>query len=115
MEFLDRMLLKILFKGLSIETLLGIKRQVIWWISSGSYLSLPNRHWSKTYWSNATWYAFDVTTMAVKDSLRWWFAKSNSANERPRGFGFNPTSDTVYAGVFGDFAVPGVRTLALVR
>mgnify|MGYP001562314895 FL=1 len=101
-----------LFKGLSIETFTWNKKTGHLWISSGSYLSLPNRHWTKTYWSNATWYAFDVTTMAVKDSLRWWFAKSNSANERPRGFGFNPTSDTVYAGVFGDFAVPGVRTFS---
>ena len=101
-----------LFKGLSIETFTWEKKRGYLWVSSGSYLTPPNRHWTKTYWDYATWYAFDMTnpaTPVLKDSLKWHFWKFQNANERPRGFGFSFTSDTAYAGVFGDGAIPGVK------
>ena len=101
-----------LFKGLSIETFTWDKKTGYLWVSSGSYLSLPNRHWTKTYWSYATWYGFDMTNPAspvLKDSLKWDFYTWQNANERPRGFAFSMTSDTAYAGVFGDATIHGVK------
>jgi hypothetical protein len=64
------------------------------WVSSGSVLTPP------VGWSNTTWYAFDLKTKQVVDSLSWNWESGRYTDPRPRGIAFSPGGDTAYVGAF---------------
>ena len=68
------------------------------WIAAGSYNDLPD---TLSGYSPNTWYAYDLATSSVKDSLKWTFNVPLSAAERPRALDFSPDGLTAYFGTFG--------------
>jgi hypothetical protein len=48
-----------------------------------------------------TWYAYDVATNTVSDSLKWSFNVPENPGERPRALDFSPDGNIAYIGVFG--------------
>jgi len=64
------------------------------WISSG------NNYTPAVGWTNFTWYAFDLTTKKVVDSLTWDNSDGRNSDPRPRGIAWSPGGDTAYVGAF---------------
>jgi photosystem II stability/assembly factor-like uncharacterized protein len=71
------------------------------WASAGSYQDLPNQFAdsSTSYFPN-TWYAYDLTTSAIVDSLKWHFYDPESPDERPRAIAVNTTSSIAYVACY---------------
>jgi hypothetical protein len=68
------------------------------WTTSGNVTSgLPSGPYGPY-----KWFAWDVKTKKVTDSLAWYDPKipANGNDERPRGIAFNKTGDTAYVAVF---------------
>ncbi|MDP2362826.1 MAG: hypothetical protein Q8M94_03550, partial [Ignavibacteria bacterium] len=68
------------------------------WASGGTYFT---GYPAPVGWTPNTWYAFNVSTNTVVDSLKWEFNVPLSENERPRGIDFSPDGLIAYIGVFG--------------
>lgn len=68
------------------------------WVSGGSYNDKPD---SLSGYTPNTWYAYDVATDAVTDSLKWSFNVPENPGERPRAIDFSPDGNIAYIGVFG--------------
>ena len=71
---------------------------VIFGLSGGSYNDLPD---SGSGFTPGTWYAYDLGTSSVVDSLKWAFNVPMNAGERPRALDFSPDGMTAYIGIFG--------------
>ena len=80
------------------------------WLSGGSYLTPPD---PASPWAANTWYAYDVNTQLVVDSLNWVFTNAptftDSANQRPRGIAFSPDGVYAYVTCFGASNYPVVQ------
>jgi len=64
------------------------------WTGSGNSVSgMPDAPYS-----GYAWYAIDVKTKAVKDSIKW--VGDVSLDPRPRGIAFSPDGNTAYIAVF---------------
>ncbi|MFA3781814.1 T9SS type A sorting domain-containing protein [Melioribacteraceae bacterium 4301-Me] len=60
-------------------------------------------------YTNNTWYAYDVATGEIKDSLKWIFTTPGSSNERPRGIAFSPDGNIAYISCFGTNDIPLIQ------
>lgn len=100
-----------LLRGFDTESFEWNPKTKLLWASAGSYADLPNRYpGTTTGYSPGTWYAYNTTTNAIVDSLKWTFYTALNAGERPRAIAFSPGGDTAYVGTFGASSpVPGVR------
>jgi len=64
------------------------------WVGSGNTTSgLPDPPYSPY-----AWYAYDLATKTIVDSIKW--VGDVSLDPRPRGIAFSPTGDTVYVAAF---------------
>ncbi len=104
-----------LFKGFDCESMgwspAGGGRPRLLWASSGSANDRPNRYEGAiTNWTLNTWYAWNPTTNAIVDSLKWaWNGYLDSANVRPRAIAFSPDGNTAYVGCFGSSSIPTLQ------
>jgi hypothetical protein len=73
------------------------------WFSGGSFNDMPD---PESIYTPNTWYAYDVSTNEVKDSLKWAFTIPEDPNERPRGIDFSPNGGIAYIGCFGGPGYP---------
>jgi hypothetical protein len=93
-----------LYKGFDCESIgwapaRGTRPRLLW-ASAGSDNDLPNRYpGATTSWSKEAWYAWNPTTTAIVDSLKWT-PVPNRAGPRPRAIAFSVTGDTAYVGCF---------------
>jgi len=53
-----------------------------------------------TYYRRMVWYAWDVTTNTIKDSMEW-HNPTDVMNQKPRGIAFTADGNTAYLSVFG--------------
>ncbi len=79
------------------------------WFSGGSFNDLPDPTIGVYPYMPNTWYAFDLATNTVKDSLKWIFKVPDDPAERPRGIDFSPDGNTAYIGCFGGAGYPLVQ------
>ncbi|MFN3873208.1 MAG: T9SS type A sorting domain-containing protein [Ignavibacterium sp.] len=99
-----------IFKGFDSESFAWSPNKQLLWASSGSYNDLPNRYPGETtYWSVATWYARDMNTGQIVDSIKWQFYTPANPNERPRGIAFSPDYRYAYVTCFGASNYPAVQ------
>lgn len=99
-----------IFKGFDSESFSWSPNRQILWASSGSYNDLPNRYPGETtYWDVATWYARDMNTGQIVDSIKWQFNTPANPNERPRGIAFSPDYRYAYVTCFGASNYPAVQ------
>ncbi|MBM4167699.1 MAG: T9SS type A sorting domain-containing protein [Ignavibacteria bacterium] len=101
-----------ILKGFDAESFCWNPKTGHLWVSAGSFNDRPNRWWDTSVpqtFTPGTWYAYNVTTGAIQDSINWNFAVPGNVGERPRAIAFSPGGDTAYVGTFGTFAVPGLR------
>jgi hypothetical protein len=68
------------------------------WFSGGSFNDRPD---SLSIYTPNTWYAYDVSTKSVVDSLKWEFNIPDDPGARPRAIAFSPDGNTAYIGCFG--------------
>jgi len=96
------------FKGFDCESMVWNPTRTRLWASAGSANDRPNRFdGTVTNYDLNTWYAWDPTTGAIDDSIKWDFTFSqDSVNNRPRAIGFSPDGNTAYVGCFGASTVP---------
>jgi hypothetical protein len=91
----------------------GCQVESIAWNTKDGYLyfssgPIDTINYSKTPppWTHSTWYAMDVATKAIKDSISWnWGAypytlTTVDLGPRPRGIAFSVTGDTAFVGGF---------------
>ncbi|MDD8016824.1 MAG: T9SS type A sorting domain-containing protein [Bacteroidota bacterium] len=95
-----------LLKGFDCEAIARSGKSDLIWASAGSGNDLPNRYGNlKTSYSSHTWYLWNPTTNAIKDSIKWnglnSFTTADSAALRPRGVSTSTNGDTVYVVMFG--------------
>ena len=84
--------------GMAFETATWHPKTGNLWTTSGNVTSgIPSGGYGMY-----KWFAFDVKTKKVTDSIAWFDAKTPmyGNDERPRGIAFNKTGDTAYVGVF---------------
>lgn len=99
-----------IFKGFDSESFAWSPNKQLLWASSGSYNDLPNRYPGEvTYWDVATWYARDMNTGQIVDSIKWQFNVPANPNERPRGIAFSPDYRYAYVTCFGASNYPAVQ------
>ncbi len=99
-----------IFKGFDCESFAWSPNKQYLWAASGSYNDLPNRYpGATTYWDVATWYARDMNTGQIVDSLKWQFNTPANPNERPRGMAFSPDYRYAYVTCFGASNYPAVQ------
>lgn len=99
-----------IFKGFDSESFAWSPNKQLLWASSGSYNDLPNRYpGATTYWDVATWYARNMTTGEIVDSIKWQFNTPANPNERPRGIAFSPDYRYAYVTCFGASNYPAVQ------
>jgi hypothetical protein len=80
------------------------------WVSAGS----GNDPAGMGY-SNHTWYAYNPSSDAIVDSMKWDFvAGVDSANQRPRAIDFAPDGNTAYVGSFGTNSLPMMQKIEYV-
>ena len=84
--------------GMAFETAVWHPKTGNLWTTSGNVTSGAPTGGYGMY----KWFAFDVKTKKVTDSIAWFDAKTPmyGNDERPRGIAFNKTGDTAYVGVF---------------
>jgi hypothetical protein len=68
------------------------------WVSGGTYFT---GYPQPVGYTQNTWYAYNLSTNTIVDSLKWQFNVPLSENERPRGIDFSPDGSIAYLGVFG--------------
>lgn len=99
-----------IFKGFDSESFSWSPNRQILWASSGSFNDMPNRYpGATTYWDVNTWYAMDMSTMQIVDSIKWQFNTPSNPNERPRGIAFSPDYRYAYVTCFGASSYPAVQ------
>lgn len=99
-----------IFKGFDCESFAWSPNKQLLWAASGSYNDLPNRYpGATTYWDVATWYARNMTTGEIVDSIKWQFYTPANPNERPRGIAFSPDYQYAYVTCFGASNYPAVQ------
>ncbi len=99
-----------IFKGFDCESFAWSPNKQYLWASSGSYNDQPNRYPGETtYWDVATWYARDMSTGQIVDSIKWQFNTPANPNERPRGIAFSPDYRYAYVTCFGASNYPAVQ------
>ncbi|HSL88040.1 MAG TPA: T9SS type A sorting domain-containing protein [Ignavibacteriaceae bacterium] len=80
------------------------------WISAGSYNDLPNQYPGVvTNYAPGAYYAWNVETKEVVDSLIWQFNVPASPNERNRGLAFSPDYRYAYVTCFGASDYPLIQ------
>ena len=90
--------------GLAAETAVWGPKTGYLWVTSGNVTSgLP----AAPYLAYK-WYAINVSTRKVVDSLAWYDPQipPNGNDERPRGIAFNKTGDTAYVACFNSNTQP---------
>ena len=71
------------------------------WASAGNSANLPNGYpGDVTSYSPQTWYAYNVTSKTITDSLKWNISVKGSVDDRPRAIAFSPNGNTAYVGCF---------------
>lgn len=97
-------------KGFECESIGWNPKTHYLWASSGSNAGgLPNLYPdTTTAYTYPTWYAWDVNTWTIKDSINWklW---SPGDDARPRGIAFSPGGDTAYVTCFGASTYPAIE------
>ena len=90
-------------KGFGCESMAWNPKTGYLWASSGSAAGgLPNGYpGTTTGYTYPTWYAWDVNTWTIKDSLNWHITNAGE-DARPRGIAFSPGGDTAYVACFGN-------------
>ncbi len=98
-------------KGFGCESIGWNPKTGYLWASSGSAAGgLPNGYpGTTTGYTYPTWYAWDVNTWTVKDSIKWHIATTPDEDARPRGIAFSPGGDTAYVACFGNDTYPPVQ------
>jgi DNA-binding beta-propeller fold protein YncE len=86
------------------------------WLSAGSVLNAPPNsgpeEFPETHWRPNVWYAFDVETWEVQDSLEWIFQRlPDTQDERPRAIDFSPDGNYAYIGCFDGANFSAVQRL----
>ena len=109
-EFSSYTLTDTLLKGFDSESCAWEPNSNNLWFSAGSYNDRPNRFpGTSTSWSPGGWYAYNVKTGVVADSLVWQFNTPGNVNERPRGIAFSPDGNTAYVTCFGASDYPVIQ------
>ena len=90
-------------KGFQCESIQWNPKTGYLWASSGSLQGgLPNQDTTvATHYTYPTWYAWDVNTWTIKDSINWHITTPDE-DARPRGLAFSPGGDTAYVICFGN-------------
>ncbi len=94
-----------ILKGFQCESIAWNPKTGYLWASAGNVDFPPNQYpGASTSYSVNTWYAYDVNSKTIVDSLHWYYqniADSTAATDpRPRAIAFSPTGDTAYVGCF---------------
>lgn len=81
------------------------------WASAGSYNDKPNRDPDHvTSYTTGTWYAWDLTTNEIVDSINTvWPKPVPDPGYRPRGIAFSPDYQNAYLAYFAGTAPPFVK------
>ena len=90
--------------GLAAETaVLHPKTGNLWTTSGNATSGLPNAPYMPY-----KWYAFNVSTKKVVDSIAWYDPQipPNGNDQRPRGIAFNKTGDTAYVAAYNSNVTP---------
>ncbi|HKJ81655.1 MAG TPA: T9SS type A sorting domain-containing protein [Ignavibacteriaceae bacterium] len=106
-EFSKYVAVDTILKGFACESIAWNPKTGYLWASSGSNDGQPNNYAdTTTSYTYNTWYAYDVNTKTIMDSLHWHYrfsADSTAATDpRPRAIAFSPTGDTAYVGCFNN-------------
>jgi len=104
------------FKGFDCESIGWNPTRTRLWASAGSANDRPNRFPGETTnYDLNTWYAWDPSTGAIDDSIKWDFTFStDSVNVRPRAIAFSPDGNTAYVGCFGLSTYPAMQKFSRV-
>ncbi len=92
--------------GISCESIVWNKVTGYLWAAGGSYNDKPD---STSPFTPNTWYAYDVASGQVVDSLKWVFKNPGDPGERPRAIDFSPDGITAYIGCFGTSGFPLIQ------
>lgn len=88
--------------GFDCESFTWSPDRTLLWASAGSYNDMPNRDPDHTtFYTPGTWYAWDLTSNTITDSINTIFTTPNDPNLRPRGLAFNPEYNVAYVAYFG--------------
>jgi len=80
------------------------------WVSSGATGYADPGVFNNNYQlSSNAWYAIDLKTKTLKDSLFWILTGGNPASERPMAIDFSPDGLIAYAGCFGNDNFPLIQ------
>lgn len=97
-------------KGFDVESFCWNPKTGHLWASAGSFNDPPNRYpGTATAYSAGSWYAYNIATGAIEDSLAWQFTFPENMWERPRAIAFSPGGDTAYVGVYGSGQILSTR------
>ena len=109
-EFSPYTVVDTVMKGFACESMGWNPKTGYLWASSGSNAGgLPNQYpGTTTNYTYPTWYAWDVNTWTIKDSINWHITDPGE-DARPRGIAFSPGGDTAYVGCFGANTYPALQ------
>lgn len=85
------------FVGLVVESMTWHPVTGQLWVSSGSNWNLPDTN----LYSPNVWYAIDIETNTIVDSILWQLNYPLNPEERPRAITFSLDGNTAYVGCFG--------------
>jgi Secretion system C-terminal sorting domain len=91
-------------RGLAVESMAWNPKTGYLWVSSGNLGggAPPNGDTTvMTSYTYPTWYAWDVNTWTIKDSINWHLTAPDE-DARPRGIAFSTGGDTAYVLCFGN-------------
>ncbi len=103
-EFSDFVLTDSTFlPGIAAESCAWDRKNGTLWVSAGSAQDPGNGFEGvSTYYTNNTWYAYDLTNNVMVDSLSWiMFDDVEPTSQRPRGIDFSYDGNNAYIGVYG--------------
>ncbi len=98
----------VILKGLATESATWDPKRDWLWVSSNSEGNNNAHPDTVTSWMPNKWYAYDVTSGEIKDSIAWQLVYDGATllPQKPRGIGFSPNGDTAYLGSFETNALP---------
>ena len=112
-EFSPFALTDSILQGFAVESATWSRDGNLLWLSAGNALAgnQPNSYLGvTTYYSLSTWYAYDPTTKALVDSIKWQFHSGTPvADQRPRGLAFSRDGQYAYVTCFGASTFPAFQ------